>query len=268
MQDNQGFTLIELAIVIVIIGLIIGGVMAGEALMRSAQIQNTVNDYNAWTTAVRTFQLKYNSIPGDMVNATDYWPQASSCPGTKNTSPTPTDMTCNGNGDEKIDNGSLTLNNETYLFWQHLANAGLIRGQYTGVAYSTRSTDTLDSVDSPNVPNSRIPGAHWNVIYVGLPSTNIIYAGNMFDGQDYGNVYRLGGGGSGWRQIIAPVDAHSVDIKMDDGKPGTGILTTIPWQADSKNVNLACTDTDIPDTAVYMMNNTNRDCTLVFKSGF
>src|ERR1700712_5355694 len=66
MNKTQGFTLIELSIVLVIIGLIVGGVLVGQDLIRAAEIRATISQIEKFNTAVNTFRGKYNAIPGDM----------------------------------------------------------------------------------------------------------------------------------------------------------------------------------------------------------
>ena len=67
--QQAGFTLIELSIVLVIIGLIVGGVLTGQDLIRAAEIRATIGQYEKYNTAVNTFRTKYNGIPGDLLAA-------------------------------------------------------------------------------------------------------------------------------------------------------------------------------------------------------
>ena len=69
---KAAFTLIEISIVLVIIGLIVGGVLVGRDLIRSAELQTIITDKNKYITAVNTFRTKYNELPGDMKTATTY----------------------------------------------------------------------------------------------------------------------------------------------------------------------------------------------------
>jgi len=66
------FTLIELSIVLVIIGLVIGGVLVGQDLIGSAKNRAYVSQLVSYNSAVNTFKIKYNCLPGDCANATDY----------------------------------------------------------------------------------------------------------------------------------------------------------------------------------------------------
>jgi prepilin-type N-terminal cleavage/methylation domain-containing protein len=67
-----GFTLIEMSIVLVIIGLLVGGVLVGQDLIRAAQVRKTGTLIEQLNTAVNTFKLKYNCLPGDCANASDF----------------------------------------------------------------------------------------------------------------------------------------------------------------------------------------------------
>ena len=121
MQSNQtllksarGFTLVEISIVIVLIGLILAGVTAGNSLVRSARIRAALQESDSYITAVQTFYLQYNALPGDMGNASSYWPTAA-----------------NGNGDKLIGK-ELISEPESYAAFKQLALNGLIPGSYTG----------------------------------------------------------------------------------------------------------------------------------------
>ncbi len=69
---DRGYTLIEMSIVLVIIGLIVGGILVGQNLIHSAKIRYTVSQYERFNTATNTFIGKYNCLPGDCANATTF----------------------------------------------------------------------------------------------------------------------------------------------------------------------------------------------------
>src|ERR1700733_6686144 len=94
-KTNSGFTLIELSIVIVIIGLLVGGILLGKSLVRQAQISSAMSDEQKYVQAVGAFQQKYGALPGDFATATSYWTAAGTCPPTSG-SPATTTTTCSG----------------------------------------------------------------------------------------------------------------------------------------------------------------------------
>lgn len=70
MRMKKGFTLIELSIVLIIIGLVIGGVMVGKTLIKSAEVSRAIGDLDKINAAVNSFKIKYNCLPGDCTNST------------------------------------------------------------------------------------------------------------------------------------------------------------------------------------------------------
>src|SRR5271156_1365895 len=64
--QRRGFTLIELSIVLVIIGLIVGGVLVGRDLIASAQVRSQITQIEKYNTATNTFRAKYGYLPGDI----------------------------------------------------------------------------------------------------------------------------------------------------------------------------------------------------------
>src|SRR5260370_32331119 len=70
---QAGFTLVEIAIVLVIIGLLLGGILKGQEMITQAKIKNIINDFNGVTVAVTSYQDRYRAIPGDDQNATTRW---------------------------------------------------------------------------------------------------------------------------------------------------------------------------------------------------
>ena len=105
---QAGFTLVEIAIVLVIIGLLLGGVLKGQSLIDSARVKNIIQQSTSLTSAVNAYQDKFRALPGDDVQGTTHAPGA----------------TGNGNGDGQI--------TEYLLAPQHLALAGFITGSFNG----------------------------------------------------------------------------------------------------------------------------------------
>ena len=212
---KQGFTLLELSIVIVIIGLIIGGITVGSDMIKSAELNSVATDVNKYKTAINTFKLKYNALPGDMKNAVSYWGSVSNCA----TDVPPNGIeTCNGNNDGRINydcGNPVAYRYESIKSWQHLSNAGLIPGGYSGVSYASCAQYRDD-----NTPNPSITGAVWAMFYVassyGWATKNVSR-----------HVLALGiPVSTRWHYpALIPADQKAIDDKMDDGLPNFGKLT-------------------------------------------
>ncbi|MDC8759878.1 prepilin-type N-terminal cleavage/methylation domain-containing protein [Janthinobacterium fluminis] len=112
-RQQQGFTLVEIAIVLVIIGLLLGGVLKGQGLIDSAKVKNIIQQSNALSAAVNAYQDKFRALPGDDIQASTHVPTTAG----------------NGNGDGQIGDGQPR---EFALAPQHLALGGFITGSYNG----------------------------------------------------------------------------------------------------------------------------------------
>src|SRR5262245_34434616 len=124
-MNQRAFSLIELSIVIVIIGLIVGGIIGGSALIRAGELRSVVSDVSKYTAAVNTFKQKYDAFPGDMINATSYWGAINATPATCYTTANTGPATCDGNGDGHLVPTVVNEYHETFHSWKHLANEGL-----------------------------------------------------------------------------------------------------------------------------------------------
>ncbi len=125
MRSKQaGFTLVEIAIVLVIIGLLLGGILKGQEMITQAKIKNVINDMNGITAAFNSYQDRYRALPGDDKGANARWASTTSGDG-------------NGviSGTYVPDSASV----ETALFWQHLRLAGFISGTGTDQPFNAVS---------------------------------------------------------------------------------------------------------------------------------
>jgi len=127
---TQGFTLIEIAIVLVIIGLLLGGILKGQEMITQAKIKNSIADFSGISAAYYGYQDRYRAIPGDDPNAGTRWLASGTLPAAQP-----------GNGDGVV-KGTYNLSpcvagTETCSWWDHLRRAGFVAG--SGVLQPTNA---------------------------------------------------------------------------------------------------------------------------------
>jgi prepilin-type N-terminal cleavage/methylation domain-containing protein len=182
---SRAFSLIELSIVLVILGLLTGGILAGKSLIRASEMRSITAQHSQFLTATQAFRDRYFGLPGDLNNATRFWGQQAlptAC-GTPSTDA----LTCDGDGDGRLEYSTAPTVQETFRFWQQLANAGLVAGQYTG--YADSSSATLGIAAPSNAPSGRLPATLWSVGYVESAFTNVP---TYYFKLEYGNAFFFG----------------------------------------------------------------------------
>lgn len=115
-RHQSGFTLIEIAIVLVIIGLLLGGILKGQELITQGRIRNVSNDMQSMTAAINLYQGRYLALPGDDAGAAARWGIPAPTGGTQ------------GDGTIQGDYNSANAGDESRQFWLHLRRAGLVGG--------------------------------------------------------------------------------------------------------------------------------------------
>lgn len=203
MSKQTGFTLIELAIVLVIIGLLLGGVLRGQELINSARVKNLTRDFQNVQVYLYGYQDRFRSIPGDDGAA------AARLPG-----PPAAINASAPNANNGLINGqwnSDTVADESFIFWQHVRLAGLAPG----------STDTanLAAFEPRNANNGRI-----GIQSIGAGFTKI---------SDMQGSYAI------CSDLILGRDALQIDTTLDDGNTATGNIRVRPSGADGASSTTA-----------------------------
>src|SRR5688500_8418777 len=122
-RKQAGFTLVEIAIVLVIIGLLLGGILKGQEMITQAKIKNVIADFSGVSAAYHGYQDRYRAIPGDDPNAATRWAVA------------PAATAGDGNGvvgglyNTAADAAGAA--GESRRWWDHLRRAGFVSGTGT-----------------------------------------------------------------------------------------------------------------------------------------
>ena len=231
---KKGFTLVELAIVMTIIGLLIGGILKGQELLENARVTSTIAQVKSYEAAVTSFRDVYDGLPGDLRNAGDRIPGCNA-----NCTPFADDA---GDGvvfvkswrnDEGWDTPSdtgLTLPpagrvDETYLFWLHLLKANFISGiSDQGLTTATPSQWGVTE------PAAKIGGGFIAGHNDGSPTylapdvagPNGLLVGLIGANKNGNGIHIEDGNGA-----LIPMRAAQIDRKMDDGQPASGQVMAV-----------------------------------------
>lgn len=262
-RANQGFTLVEMSIVIVIIGLLIGGILAGQEMIKASKLNRVTGDAQKYITAIVAFQSKYGSLPGDFEKAVDYWGANSVCPNGSGTGSATN--TCNGDGDGHIGivDGNNSLCSESWQAWRQLGLAGFLSGQFSGT-FASGSTNWCSARAGENVPSSSLGEGG---VFQFLSNPTVTAASSSYYFKDFTeNVLLLGSSLGGTNAALFPTitasNARNIDTKMDDGKPGSG---TVMGPLSTNAASPGCTTSAVASTANYVVNDTDILCSLFFR---
>jgi prepilin-type N-terminal cleavage/methylation domain-containing protein len=247
MQKNKnGFTLVELAIVLMIIGLLIGGVLRGQELMNNARVNATIEQAKAYQAALVTFKDAYSALPGDMTNPGVRLPDCTTAP-------------CNAGGDGDGLIGQMILfvgaadftgnNSEQRKFWLHLAVAHLITGIDPSVTAMTGSFGEWGK----QYPAAKTGGGFQVGFYsitTGDPNWPN-FSGHFLTLQHQPGPFVL----SDFSTTVA--QSAQLDRKMDDGMPHTGSVIGVANFDENSCVS--------PTTGLYNENLSATVCNLLIK---
>lgn len=212
---EKAFTLVELAIVLIIIGLITGGVVGTNSLIEGSKRQKVITQFKGWNTAINAFQLEYNYLPGDLPSSWDYFDfsEYSSAYGQSNSHSHWT------RGDKII---SATA--ESSMAFIEMEKSGILpdlvrHNNESGVA-------EYYSKCGLNAPSGPYGNTCWQL-------TSTLHDYEQSNTQDYLVLGAEREDGT-WLQYIEaasmkPADVKSIDKKIDDGQAGLGVVTG--WRA-------------------------------------
>ncbi len=203
-RGQEGFSLVELAVVLIIIGLIVGGVLKGQDLIESARVNSIQTDLNEIRVGASTFLTKYDDLPGDLLSPQLFGGLAITA----------------GDGNGRLDTGTTDQNranqnataSEGVAFWLHLQQANLL----SGINLTCPTVAACVNLDGTTAKASRVGGfftiAHDDAAVTGTPQDHWIMVGNVASATVTDNVV----------PVISPVQLRGLDVKGDDGEATTG----------------------------------------------
>ncbi|MCC7546919.1 MAG: prepilin-type N-terminal cleavage/methylation domain-containing protein [Burkholderiales bacterium] len=213
-HTNRGFTLIEIAIVLVVIGLLLGGVLKGQELITGAKVRNLIAQQDGIKAAFFGFQDRFRAIPGDYTAASSNINCTGGCP--------------DGNGNGRIEKGSGGAPHEEIYLWAHLTGAGFLNGNYS-------ATSGVASVTDENTPKSpygaHLEFSHDGIYGTGTPGTPSALKHNLKTGH------------------LIPVEILAeIDRKIDDGRPDSGTFQFSAYAPAGATApdHAACVDSGTP----------------------
>lgn len=220
--NNGGFSLVELSIVLVILGLLTGGILSGQSLIHAAKLRKTMGVAEQYRVAIFSFSDRYMALPGDMTNASRFWNNAT-----------------NGNGNGRIetatgsghalsspDNGG--FDGERAQAFVQLSSAGLIEGGYDGSAVLGKGYPAVPL--SPN--KGMMLTGPWDNISSGIAYTDpTLISASLYLSMIICRPDRLHQGSSNHNDcndMFVPEDLWNMDSKADDGLPHRGAVIAYP----------------------------------------
>ncbi len=232
-RHMAGFTLVEMIVVVVVVGFIVGAVMGGRALIRSAELQKVASEFQDYEGRIIRFQDKYRELPGDFTRAGSFWTAATS-----------------GDGDGRVGGYQ-----EEVEAWHHLSLSGLVSASYIGV--------TPPLVADAYTPGTHVPASaldtnvyvfEWHAVHNRVENALHLYEVTFSGGTD-----RLSAGS------LTPEEARTLDIKIDDGVASQGNMVAHDGRSPFFPSGLEdCVDTVTLD---YDVSKTDSVCRMIYWLG-
>lgn len=251
-RDQRGFTLIEMSIVLVIIGLIVGGILKGQEVIESARQKNVMALYDQIRAAQNTFLDRYKALPGDYNEASTKI-HSSVVDGNRN------GYVSESTGVAGTNVSSIAAANgasgENYMYFQGLVASGLFAGG--------QLTTTTATVFSGGATPSALPPAPWS--NTGLTVAHGTHTGTATGGAASAVTtvwLRLATSATTVASANAPLTAASafqIDQKFDDGLPETGRIRNM-------DVNSGVCGGATTDYKITSAVSGARECDLIFST--
>ena len=187
-QQQAGFTLLELAVVLIIVALLVGALLAGSRLRRAGEVRSVITEMESYTEMIGIFRDQMLAWPGDFNGADDRWGCGEHC---------------DGDGDELIEWTGNADTNEGPYAWEHLHLAGMLEQDISG--------GVTNAVIGESAPSASMTGVGYFLDSAGL-------------GRNYLGVGAADGNGRNDGPGLTPKQAYDIDLKLDDGISNTGYI--------------------------------------------
>ena len=253
LQRQKGFTLVELAIVLTIIGLLLGGVLKGQQLINNARVTSQIAQIKAVEVAVTTFNDTYGFLPGDLPAADTRVPNCASCIATSNgdgivsagiSAPA---VAWDGKTTTMLSTPFTTF--EAASAFLELAGAGLMSGV-------TPNGGTAPALWGGAFPQAKVPGGlllgYMNIAATGVPTAGTYVA--IVQSTTTAVSAVLDG------NVLTPSQAAQIDRKIDDGVSSTGDVIGLGLAASCHITPVAAAT-----PSGYLETSQTKDCSLVAK---
>ena len=227
MRNKAGFTLLELSLVLVIVGLLAAGAVSGGELIRQAEIQRIAERANLYSRAIHQFTVKYMALPGDFAQASQYFgPVCKDWAGI---------YTCDGNG-----NGRIEQANETLRAFEHLSRSGIL----SGFEVENQPSDSQPYADAKAM--AHIDKGYFAYVSLAGSGQNLLSLVNEENGEYTG--------------ALDAVAARIIDRKLDDGLAYNGKVRAY----DLPEGQTLCVAPDSQGKMGYTTNESSPACAMTF----
>lgn len=257
-KNKSAFSLIELSIVLIIIGLLIAGVTGGAALIKSSELRSVMGEARGYAVAVNAFYTQYDALPGDYTI------------GIKNTGIT-------GDGDNEIDyyRAASASGSESANAWATLRHIGAIDAISTADPVIATTEPVFGNTSTATAPGSKIKGAGWVFDYrrqiegLAAAAANqnvVVLTSTMTVDPTAGAISPLGTSTAVSNTVAALIgaDALSIDVKIDDGVANSGKVRGVNPAVDNDTTG-TCFAYSASAASNYITTNSTKVCALSYQ---